>query len=220
MNSSLRRIGIVVAICAFAGALAGIAGSMAAPSSKSSKSKSNSAKAQALRHAKRFGPLRFGFGPGPGGGPVHSETVIPNESGDNFVTITTDAGKLKSRDGSKLTLTEGTDKATYGTPTIDVGSSPKVFRNHAPATLDDLKTDDEVRIIQSPRGTLVWAEDAAFQAQEQKMRQNFERGHRHFRGKFGPGGPGGPGWGPPPPGGGSYPGDDGGSPGSSGNSNS
>ena len=191
----LHRVGSIVVICAAAGALAGIAGSAAAPSTKSSKS-SKSRQAQALRHARRFERMRGpGFGPGPfiggpGGPAVHSEIVVPNASGNGFDTITSDAGKLKSVDGTKLTLTEGTDKATYGTPTIDVGSDAKVFRNHQKATLGDLKEGDDVRIIKSPRGTLVWAEDATFEAQEQKNRPHFGHG----------------GWGPPP-GGGGYPGD-------------
>ena len=209
-RQNLKRVGFVVVVCALAGALAGIAGSMAAPSKKSSSgSSASSAKRQlwhARMHARRFGRLG-GFGPGPagGGGPaVHAQAVVPNAAGDGFDTITFDAGTLKSIDGSKLTVTEGTDKATYGTPTIDVGSSAKVFRSHQKASLGDLKEGDLVRIIQAPKGTLVWAEDPAFEKQE---RQN---GPRFGPPGFGPGGP--------PPG--AYPGGSNGSNGSSGSSGS
>jgi hypothetical protein len=199
----LRRVGFVVAICAAAGALAGIAGSMAAPSKSSSSSSSVAKRAQLWRmrarmHARRFG--RFGgLGPGPamalgaGGPPVHAQAVVPNANGDGFDTITFDVGTLKSIDGTKLTLTEGTDKATYGTPTIDVGSDAKVFRNHEKASLSDLKEGDLVRIVQAPKGTLVWAEDPAFQKQERQNRPH-----------WGP--PGGPGFAPGAPAPGAYPG--------------
>jgi hypothetical protein len=207
MNTpAFKRLGLVVAVCALAGALAGIAGSAAAPSKKSSKSKPTQAQKNADRRARALRmpgpPPPFAFGIG--GPPVHSETVVPNADGTGFDTITTDAGKLKSIDGSKLTVTEGTDKATYKTPTIDVGSDAKVFRNHEKAALGDLKENDFVRIVQGPKGTLVWAEDADFQAKEKQMRPRFfgrARGHRHF-------GPGGPGMPPPPPGGGSEGGSD------------
>ena len=53
---------------------------------------------------------------------MHSETVIPNADGTGFVTITADAGSLKSVDGNTLHIKEGTDKATYKDDVaIDVG---------------------------------------------------------------------------------------------------
>jgi hypothetical protein len=165
----LNRVVTIVAICAFAGALAGIAGSAAAPSksktAKASKSKSKSATPSADRRA-----LRAGLGPrfGPGGPPVHSESVVPNAAGTGFDTVTMDAGNLESIDGSNLTIKEGTDKATYKTVTVDVGSDPTVVRNHAKATLGDLKTDDNVRVVKGPNGTFVIAETDDFQAQERK----------------------------------------------------
>lgn len=173
---------MVVTICALAGALAGIAGSAAAPSK--SKSKTKAAQTQRSKgHFKRvpgFGPA---LGMGVGGPPVHSETVVPNANGDGFDTVTMDDGKLKSIDGSKLTITEGTDKATYGEPTVDVGSEVTVIRNHAKAALGDLKEGDFVQVIKGPKSSFVMAEDAAFRAQEQKERDKFGP-HGHFRGRF------------------------------------
>src|SRR3954447_13050944 len=128
-QSGLRRIGVVVAICALAGALAGIAGSAAAPSKSTQAQKKAKAQAKAQRQALRRGPggrgLFFGGPGGPGGGPVHSESVVPNADGTGFDTITTDAGILKSVDGNTLHIKEGTDKATYKDDVaIDVGSDP------------------------------------------------------------------------------------------------
>jgi hypothetical protein len=188
---------MVIAVCAFAGALAGIAGSAAAPSKATQAQK---AKAKALKkHAKaQFrtgrrgpgGPGFFGGHGGPGGGPVHSEAVVPNADGTGFDTITEDAGKLTTVDGNTLNIAEGTDKVKYKDVSIDVGSNPTVIRNGAPATLGDLKADDQVRVIRgTPKGTIVLAEDAAFLAQEKKDHEGFGEGH----GGPPPGVPGSPG---------------------------
>jgi hypothetical protein len=179
-------------VCAFVGALAGIAGSAAAPS-KSKATQAQKAKAKALKNQAKAqfragprGPGGPGFlfgghgGPGgPGGGPVHSETVVPNADGTGFDKIVTDAGKLTSVDGNTLNITEGTDKAKYKDVAIDVGSSPTVIRNGASAKLSDLKADDQVRVIKgTPKGTIVMADDAAFLAQRQKDHAGFGHGHR------------------------------------------
>lgn len=197
-GSPLRRMSVVIAVCAFVGALAGIAGSAAAPS-KSKATQAQKAKALKKQAKAQFragrrgpgGPGFFGGHGGPGGGPVHSETVVPNADGTGFDTIVTDAGKLTSVDGNTLNITEGTDKAKYKDVAIDVGSSPTVFRNGAAAKLGDLKPDDQVRVIRgTPQGTIVTAEDAAFTAQRKKDHEGF--GPRH---------------GPPPPGAPAKPGD-------------
>src|SRR5215469_511036 len=43
---------------------------------------------------------------------VHSETVVPNDKG-GFDTITMDQGRFASASGDRLTITEGTSRATY-----------------------------------------------------------------------------------------------------------
>jgi hypothetical protein len=196
-GSPLRRMSVVIAVCAIVGALAGIAGSAAAPSksTQAQKAKAKALKKQAkaqFRTGRRGpgGPGFFGGHGGPGGGPVHSETVVPNADGTGFDTITEDAGKLTSVDANTLNVTEGTDKAKYKDVSVDVGSSPTVIRNGATATLGDLKPDDQVRVIRgTPKGTFVIAEDAAFLAQEQKDHEGF--GPRH--GAPPPGAPANPG---------------------------
>src|SRR3954470_23486248 len=187
----LKRMTIVIAVCAVIGALAGIAGSAAAPStSKPAKAQKKAAakkQMRALKRAFRRGPGGPGFGPGFGFGPVHASAVVPNRDGTGFNTITTDAGTLNSVDGTTVHLKEGTDKKVYKDDVgIDVGSDAKVIRNHADAKLADLKAGDHVRVITgTPKGSIVIAEDDVFIAQEKK---NFkERGFRHHG--FGPGGP-------------------------------
>ena len=199
-GQGLRRMALVISVCAVVGAVAGIAGSAAAPS-KSNSAQAQKKKAQAMRKAFRHG-MKFGFragGPGPGmmggrGGPVHGEAVVPNADGTGFDTITTDAGTLNGVDGTTVDIKEGTDKKTYkDSVTIDVGSDAKVIRNHQDAKLSDLKQGDHVRVIQAPKGNVVIAEDDAFIAQEQKDHRGW--GHHGM-------GPGGP----PPMGPGAYPG--------------
>jgi type II secretory pathway pseudopilin PulG len=196
---------LVIAVCALVGAIAGIAGSAAAPSkSKSAQAAKRSAAVQARKMHRAFQRgMRPGFGfragPGPGffGGPVHADAVIPKRDGSGFLTITTDAGTLNSVDGTTVHLKEGTDEATYKDDVgIDVGSDATVIRDHKKASLSDLKAGDHVRVIQgTPKGTIVMAEDDAFMKQEQKE-----------HGAWGP--PEGP---PPPPPGapGAAPGDGG-----------
>jgi len=201
----LKRMTIVIAVCALVGALAGIAGSAAAPS-KSDKKSAAQAQKQA-DHIKRKALRRaFRRGPGPAGigfrfGPVHAEAVVPNKDGSGFITVTTDAGTLNSVDGTTVHVKEGTDKKVYKDDVaIDVGSDAKVIRNHEDAKLSDLKEGDHVRVITGlPKGNVVIAEDDAFIAQEKKKFREHGFHHHGF-------GPGGPPPGAPAPG--AYPGDD------------
>ena len=188
-NRGLNRILTIVGVCAVAGALAGIAGSAAAPSkTKASATAKAKAKAKAQKRAAalragrhdggrgRPGGPGFGFRMGLGGPPVHSESVVPNADGTGFDTVTMDSGNLESIDGTELTIKEGTDKATYKTVKIDVGSDAKVVRNHEEAKLSDLKEDDNVHVIQGPKGNFVMAESDDFRAQEEKEHGRFHRG--------------------------------------------
>jgi hypothetical protein len=185
-------MGLLVVVCALAGALAGIAGSAAAPSKAKSAAASAAKSKSAGTAGKKRGMLGLRHGPlGPGrrgmavwGPPVHGEMVVPNANGDGFDKVITDSGKLKSIDAGTLTVTEGTDKATFDEPTIDVGSDATVVRNHEKATLGDLKAGDFVHIVRGPKGNFVMAEDATFRAQERKDRGRFG----HFHGPP-PGGP-------------------------------
>jgi hypothetical protein len=166
----LGRVAVVIAICAFVGALAGIAGTAAAPS-KSNKAAVKKAAKRQMHEVRRA--FRGGFMPGPAGpgfGPVHAEVVVPNQDGTGFLTITTDTGTLNSVDGTTVHLKEGTTQTTYkDDAAIDVGSGARVIRNGANATLSDLKQGDHVRVITgAPKGNVVIAADDAFIQQRQK----------------------------------------------------
>jgi hypothetical protein len=180
----LPQLGIVIVVCALVGALAGIAGSAAAPSKSSKKSAARTF---------RLGPRHEGFrgpgGPGPGGPAVHAEAVVPNKAGDGFITVTSDAGKITSISGNDVTIDESVGTLHYKDATVTIPSGATVIRNHAKASVSDLKQGDFIRVVSSSEGTFVMAEDAAFQKQE---RQRFG----------GPGGYGHPG--PPPPAGQTY----------------
>ena len=198
----LKRMTIVIAVCALVGALAGIAGSAAAPSSKSKSAQAQKKaavrkQARALKRAFRHGPGGPGFFMG---GPVHATAVVPNRDGTDFLTITTDAGTLNSVQNTTVHLKEGTDKKVYKDDVgIDVGSDAKVIRNRADAKLSDLQQGDHVRVITgTPKGNIVIAVDDAFIAQEKKRFREHGFGHHGF-------GPGGP----PPGAPGGYPGDNG-----------
>jgi len=184
----LPQLGIVIVVCALVGALAGIAGSAAAPSKGSSKKKGTASKS--FRLAPRHPGLRGPGGPGgpgfgPGGPAVHAEAVVPNKAGDGFITITTDGGTIKSTSGSDVTIDESVGTLHYKDATVTIPSDATVIRNHAKASLSDLKEGDFVRVIASSERTIVIAEDAAFQKQERQRFRGF-RGFDHH--------------GPPPPG--------------------
>jgi hypothetical protein len=156
-RSTLVRGGIVAGACALVGVAGGIAGSAAAPSSN--------------RQTTTNGAYARGPGPGPGrhfgflggGPPVHGELVVPNRAGNGFETVTLDSGTVKSVSGDQLTITEGTQSATYKEATVTVPSGAKVLRNFADAQLSDLKAGDRVHVSSSPEQTVVFAVDADHQ---------------------------------------------------------
>jgi hypothetical protein len=186
----LPQLGIVIVVCALVGALAGIAGSAAAPSKSSSKKKSNGVRT--FRVAPPHPGLRGAAGPGgPGVGPggpgfaVHAEAVVPNKAGDGFITVTSDGGTIKSISGNDVTIDESVGTLHYKDATVTIPNDATVIRNHAKASVSDLREGDFIRVVASSEQTFVMAEDAAFRKQER----------RRF------GGPGGfDHHGPPPPG--------------------
>ena len=171
-RKTLVRAGLVAGACALAGAAGGIAGSAAAPSQGTN----------TTTNGKQERGPHFGMRMGVGGGPaVHAELVVPNRDGNGFETVTLDNGTVKSVDGDQLTITEGTQSATYKDVTLTIPSGAKVQRNFADAQLSDLKAGDRVHVSSSPEGTSVFAVDADHQGPPPEMR----RWH-------GPGAPGGP----------------------------
>jgi hypothetical protein len=90
---------------------------------------------------------------GTGGPPVHAVQIVPNKAGDGFDTVTQDSGTVKSLSGDSLTITEGTDKATYATPTLTIPSGATVERNFQSAKLSDIQTADHVDVSLNSDGT-------------------------------------------------------------------
>jgi hypothetical protein len=180
-----RLIGVVAAICALAAVTAAIAQGSGTTKASSTKSKATAHGAQASGSAP---PVAMG-GPdgdmhGPGGGAVHSDSVVPDKSGTSFITLTTDRGTVKSVDsaGATITIAEGTKSATYKTLTLTVPSAAKVIRDGKTASLAEIKAADDVSVSSSTEGTTVFAMDSS------------------FRPEHGPGRGGPPGMGGPPPG--------------------
>jgi hypothetical protein len=151
MKSKRVMLTVVIgALCAIVGTAAGIAGSSAATSKSSGKA------ARANGHpGPPGGPLRHAGGP-----PVHSEEVVLNKARDGFITVTTDAGVVKSLSGNELTITEGTKTVTYKNVTVTVPGNATVDRNGSKASLSALEVGDHVVVHRSSEGTFVGAFDS------------------------------------------------------------
>lgn len=162
------RAGVVAGLCALGGAIAGIAGSAAAPSHHNARARASQAEdAKGVGDTKVVGASVAGAPFGKlGGGPVHSELVIPNKQESGFETITTDRGSFQSLSGDQLTITEGTKKATYKTLTLTVPAGATVYRNDEKAQLSDIQSGDEVMVTQTPGETTVTAADAQNQQKQ------------------------------------------------------
>lgn len=182
----LPQLGVVIVVCALVGALAGIAGSAAAPS-KSAK-KSAPATNRAFPRHEGFRGLHGGAG-----GPVHAEAVVPDKAGTGFITVTSDNGTIKAISGNDVTIDESVGSLHYKDVTVTIPDGATVIRNHAKTSVSDLKVGDDIHVIASSEKTFVIAEDAAFQKQERQRFQKMFRDHRGFRFRGGP-----PGGGPPP----------------------
>lgn len=166
-RTSWIKAGALAAGCAAVGAIAGIAGGAASPSTSGVKAGKPAAMWRMHERGERFGR---------GGPPIHSESVVPKRNGSGFETVTDDNGKLKSRSGNDLTITEGTRTETYKDVTVTIPSDATIVRNGNKASLDDLKDGDFVHVSQSPEGTFVLAADANFRPRFQGGRRGFHRG--------------------------------------------
>lgn len=156
--------------CAIVASVIGIATGAAAPFNDDDSSGLNGTEAETLPGPPPIGAaisLRRGALEGDGrrvisGPPVHSELVVPTRSGDDFETVTQDSGTVKSVSGDQLTITEGTEEATYRTVTIEIPDDAKVLRNGEQVELGDLKEGDRVHVSRSPDDSFVFATDEEF----------------------------------------------------------
>lgn len=152
-------------VCVGVGAVAGIAGSAAAPTRPSKSPRSAAVRYVGGRAAGTALPVAPGIvmlAAGSVQQPVHGVEVVPNKGGDGFDTVTDDSGTVKSVSGDTLTIVEGTDKATYATPAVTIPAGATVQRNFQPAKLADIQPGDHVDVRSDSDGTTnVMAMDAA-----------------------------------------------------------
>lgn len=175
IRSRFTQIGVAAAICATVAAMIGIASGAAAPSKNATRSGAAGRglmpgppppgamlKRGTLHGAKLPRPPKGAHALPFGGPPVHSEMVVPNKAGDDFITVTQDNGKVESASGDQLTITEGTSKVAYKTVTIDVPGDAKILRNGKTAELSDLQAGDQVHASVSSEGSFVFASNGDF----------------------------------------------------------
>jgi ABC-type Fe3+-hydroxamate transport system substrate-binding protein len=143
----------IAAVCALAGAAAGISQSAAA---KHSTTQRHSANAPAGAPP--------GMAGGPGGHSVHAVAEVLDKAGTAYISQTTDSGTITALDaeGTTITLKEGTGTVTYGTPTITIPSGATVTLDGKTSTLSGLAVGDQVTISSSSDGTNVFATDSSF----------------------------------------------------------
>ncbi|HWH11639.1 MAG TPA: hypothetical protein VG165_10975 [Solirubrobacteraceae bacterium] len=163
-HSKLVRRAAVGGVCVAVGAAAGISGSAAAPGGSAGPSAPALKALYAATSAGPPTPLPPGIATkiGAAGGEVHSVEVVPNAAGDGFDTVTDDSGTVKALSGDALTITEGTTKAVYATPTLTIPAAASVVRNFQPAKLSDVQPGDHVDVSADSDGTTtVFAVDTA-----------------------------------------------------------
>lgn len=154
MGSIKLKVAATGIACVLVGAVAGIVGASAAPTSK---------QATPRPAFPRAGGAWRGFGPGrvarPLGPAVHADVVLLNRAGTKFITATEDRGTVQSVSGDHLTIKEAVGNVTYRTVTLTIPSSATITRNFAKVALSALKAGDRVRVVQSSDGTEVDAID-------------------------------------------------------------
>jgi hypothetical protein len=162
-NQRLFNGAVAAGACAAVASLAGIAVSAAAPSDAPTAYSAIGGPALKIRGGDvPFPPAGMAaMKMGIGAPPVHAVETVPNKAGDGFDTVVEDAGTVKSVSANNLTITEGTDKATYGTPTLTIPTDARVVRNFEIAKLSDIQVGDHVDVRSSSDGTtFVFAADS------------------------------------------------------------
>lgn len=154
-SRTMLRATAIGAVCALAGAGAGIAGSSAA-----TKPRSTTTGTTTTTQAPPTGGPRGDRGHG--GPAVHSVETVLNKAGTAYITETEDQGTVKSVSGSDVVITEGTTAVPYKDVTVTVPAGATIRRNGKTATVADLKAGDQVRVSVSSDGADVDAHDASF----------------------------------------------------------
>lgn len=148
----LAKAAAVAGACAAVGAGAGVLGSASAENNSGAQAGAAGGKGAHQKHQGRHkgaGALRRA---------VHVEAVVPNGKG-GFATATVDRGFVTSVSGDRLTLREGTRRATYRTVTLTIPAGARVREGKRQAKLADLKPGERAVVLRLPRGTVVRAHD-------------------------------------------------------------
>src|SRR3954454_7765915 len=88
---------------------------------------------------------------------VHVEAVVPSRTGNDFVTVTYDRGKVTGVSGDQLTIREGTADATYDTKTFTVPDGAVAKWGSDSHSLSALSVGDRVVVVRTPSKTRVLA---------------------------------------------------------------
>lgn len=164
----------VCAVCALGGAaLSGVASSSAATKATTTTAATDSKAEPGFGGPGRPGGhgARGGHGAGPGGGGIHSETVVPDADGSGFVTITSDRGTVTKLDGSTLTIKQGTEDETFDTVEVVANGTVTVLRNGKTAKLSAIKVGDHVHVHRDGTSTRIMAATAAWETAQQAQRE-------------------------------------------------
>ncbi|HXD66103.1 MAG TPA: hypothetical protein VNV17_15885 [Solirubrobacteraceae bacterium] len=86
---------------------------------------------------------------------VQGSAVV--RTADGFANVTFQRGKVDSVSGQRLTITEGTPKASYKTVSVTVPAGAVVRDNRQKATLSDVKAGQRVLVLTTPKRTYVIA---------------------------------------------------------------
>lgn len=136
------RVALVGASCAAAGIGAGAIATAGASTGNSSR--------PAAGNAKKLGPMRRLAARG-----VQGSAVVHTRHG--FATVSFERGRVDSISGRRLTIAEGTPKATYKTVTVTIPADAVVRDNRQKATLSAVKPGQRVIVVTAPRRTHVIA---------------------------------------------------------------
>jgi hypothetical protein len=151
--SSIRRhwrlLGVAVCCVALGAGVSAIAAAGAATGSTSTSGKAAHAKSGTARKARRAGGLRRLTRA------VQGSAVVRTRTG--FATVTFERGKVDDVSGQRLTITEGTRKASYRTVTVTIPANAVVRDDRHKAALSDVKPGQRVLVLAAPKRTYVIA---------------------------------------------------------------
>jgi hypothetical protein len=149
---SKTRIGTILLCCALAGGAAAALEGTASATRVSARA--------ADRLPALHGPWSWQASAGL---PVHAVSVVPNQAGNGFVTLTIDAGQITSVGTGTIVLREGTKQLTYATPSLTIPSNSTITLDGKGVSLDQLAIGDSAFVSSSPEGTAVraWDESSA-----------------------------------------------------------